>query len=91
MSDPRTPRFYITPKIHKPRNLGHSVVGSVNCHRASISKYIDYHLQPLVKQTLSYIKDTNDFINKINDIGNIPPNSYLVIDLKPLYTNISNS
>ena len=64
----------------------------VNCHTANISKYIEYHLQPVVKQIPSYIKDTNDFINKINDIGNIPPNSYLVtMDVKSLYTNIPNS
>ena len=76
-SDPRTPRFYITPKIHKPGNPGRSVVSSVNCHTANISNYIDYHLQPVVRQIPSYIKDTNDFINKISDIENIPPNSYL--------------
>ena len=37
------------------------------------------------------MKDTSDFINKINDIGNIPLNSYLVtMDVKSLYTNITN-
>ena len=46
----------------------------------------------MVKQIPSYIKDTHDFIYKINDIGNIPPNSYLVmIDVKSLYSNITNS
>ena len=40
----------------------------------------------------SYIKGTNDFINKINSTGNIPPTSYLVtMDVKPLYTNVPNS
>ena len=34
----------------------------------------------------------NYFINKISDIGNIPPNSYLVkMDVKSLYTDIPNS
>ena len=74
--DPRTPRFYITPKIHKLGNPGRPVVSSVNCHTANISKYTDYHLQPVVKQIPSYIKDINDFINEINDIGNTPQNSY---------------
>ena len=62
----RTPRFYIAPKIHKPGNSDRSVVSSVNCHTANISKYKDYHLQPVVKQIPSYIKGTNDFINKTN-------------------------
>ena len=39
-SDPRTPRFYSAPKIHKPGNPSLPVVTSVNCHTASISKYI---------------------------------------------------
>ena len=70
-SDPRTPRFYITPKIQKPENPGHSVVSSVNCHTPNISKYIEHHLQAVVKQIPSYVKDTNGFINKISDTGNI--------------------
>ena len=90
--DPGTPRFYITPKIHKPENPGRPFVSSVKCHTANISKHNDYHLQPVVKQIPSYIKVTNDFIIKINDIGNIPPSSYLVtMNVKLLYTNIPNS
>ena len=62
----RTPQFYISPKIHKEGNPGRPVVSSTNCHTANISKYVDYHLQPIVKQIPSYVKCTNDFINKIN-------------------------
>ena len=42
-SDPRTPRFYIIPKIHKPGNPGLPVVSSVNYHTANISKCIEYY------------------------------------------------
>ena len=91
-SDPRSIRSYITPKIHKPGNPVWPVASSVNCHAGNISKHIDYHLQPIVKQIPSCIKDRNDFINKINDIENIPTNSFLVtMDVKLLYTKISNS
>ena len=91
-SYPKSPHFYITPKIRKPGNPVRAVVSSVNCHRTSISEYIEYHLQPVVKQTQSYINGTNDFINKINDIENNPPSRYLVtMDVKSLYTNIPNS
>ena len=48
-TSPRTPQFYISPKIHKEGNPGHPVVSSINCHTANISKYVDYHLQPIVK------------------------------------------
>ena len=39
----------------------------------------------------SYI-DTSSFMNKINSIKNIPPNTYLVtMDFKSLYTSTLNS
>ena len=53
---------------------------------------LTYIYKPVVKQIPPYIKHTNDFINKINDIGNIPPNIYLVkMDIKSLYTNKAGS
>ena len=89
---PRTPQFYISPKIPKEGHPGRPVVSSINCHTANISKYVDYHLQPIVKQIPSYVKDTNDFINKINAVKSVPKNSYLVtMDVRSLYTNIPNA
>ena len=41
---PRTPQFYISPKIYKEENPGGTVVSSINCHTGDISKYVDYHL-----------------------------------------------
>ena len=52
------------------------MVSSINCHTA-ISKYVDQHLRPIVKQIPSYVKDTNDFINKINAVESVPKNSYV--------------
>ena len=64
---PRTPRFYIQPKIHKQGNPGRPVISSVNCHTSNISKYVDYHLQPIVQQIPSYIQGTSDFLRKITN------------------------
>ena len=63
-TQPKTPKFYTTPKRHKPNNPGRPVISSINCHTARISQYIDYHLQDHAKRLSSYIKDTTDFINK---------------------------
>ena len=88
-SEPKTPRLYMLPKIHKEGNPGRPVVRSVNCHTSKISKFVDYHIQPLAKELPSYVKDTTDFINKVKDIGPLPENSYLVtMDVSSLYTNI---
>ena len=52
------------------------MINSINCHTTKISHFVDHHLQPLAREIPSYIKDTNDFINKINIP--VPPNSLLV-------------
>ena len=87
----RTPQFYISPKIYKEGNPGSPLATSINCHTANISKYVDCHVQPIVKQIPFYVQDTNDFINKINAVKSVPKNSYLVtMDVRSLYTNIPN-
>ena len=89
---PRTPQFYISPKTHKKGKPGRPVVSSINCRTSNISKYVDYHLQLIVKQVPSYVKDTNDFINKTNAVKSVPKNSYLVtMDVTSLYTKILNA
>ena len=89
-SNPQTPKFCISPKIHKENNPGWPVISSINCHTSKISKYVDYHIQPIMKEIPSYIKDTDDFINKINNY-NIPKESIFVrLDVKSLYTSIPN-
>ena len=64
----------------------------MNCHTANISKYVDYHLQPIVKEIPSYVKDTQDFLKKLEKVKDIPQESLLVtLDIKSLYTNIPNN
>ena len=59
-------------------NLGCSVVTWVNCHTSNISKYINYHLQLIVEEIPSYVKDTKDFIQKLNLIEEIAEGSLFV-------------
>ena len=80
------------PKIHKVRNPGRSVISPVSCHTSIISEYVDYYLQPIVKQIPSYVKITSDFISKIKAVETVPDNSCLVsLDIKSLHANIPNS
>ena len=92
VSEPRTPIFYLLPKIHKENNPGRPVISSINCHTTKISEFVDYHLQPFVKSLYSYVQDTTDFLNKIKDASkNLPEQTILVtMDVKSLYTNIPN-
>ena len=55
------------PKIHNENNPGRPIINAVKCRTSEISCFVDHQLQPLVKEIPSYIKDTNDFVNKINN------------------------
>ena len=90
-SNLRTPKFYLSPKIHKRNNPSRPVISSVDCHTSNISRYVDYHLQPIVKNIPSYIKDTNNFIKKTKDLKVTKDAILVSLDVKALYTSIPNS
>ena len=89
--EPRTPRFYLLPQIHKENNPGRPVISSVDCHTRRISSFVDYHLQDSAQLLKSYVRDTTDYINKISTTGELPQEANLVtMDVKTLHTNIPN-
>ena len=90
--NPRTLRMYLLPKIHKPGNPGRPVVSSIGCHTERISKYVDYHLQPINQSLPSYIKDSTDFLNKLNSLPEELPEDAIMVtmDVRSLYTNVPN-
>ena len=67
------------------------MISSVNCHSSKIQEYVDYHLQPIVREIPLYIKDTSNFLRKLKPIPEVTENSYLVTLVKSLYTNILDS
>ena len=88
---PKIARFYHQPKIHKPTIPvpGRPIVSSCGSPTERISEYVDYHLQPLVAKTPSYLKDTTDFLQKLSTLTDLPPGCILVtLDVSSLYTNI---
>ena len=51
-----------------------------------------FNLQPIVKNFLSYLRGTTDFLQKLDKVKNIPNDCLLVIlDLKSLYANTPNN
>ena len=87
----KTPEFHLLPKTHKANNPGRPVISSVNCYTSRISEFVDYYLQSEVKKLKSYVKDTTDFIKKIEAINHVSDDFYLVsLDFRSLYTNISH-
>ena len=65
---------------------------SINCYTSKISEYVDYHLQPVVKEIPSYVQYTTDFLRTINQTDFVPGSSHLIsLDVKSLYTNIPHA
>ena len=89
-SPPRTPIFYLLPKIHKPGNPGRPIISGCDSPTDRLSSFIDFHLKPLCNTLPSYIKDTNHFLQTIFDLDTpLPPDTIVAtIDVKSLYTNI---
>ena len=84
-------RFYLLPKIHKGLEdvVGRPVISNCGTATEHISEFLDFHLNPLVSSTKSYIKDTNHFLLLLDSIDEIPDNALLcTADVVGLYPSI---
>ena len=91
VKDPKFARFYLLPKIHKQLHDVPDRPVTSNCgyYTENISAFSDFHLQPLAQAVKSYIKDTNDFLNKLRFLPNLPSDITLcTVDVVGLYPNI---
>ena len=89
---PRTPNFYLLPKIHKNKlpPPGRPIVSANGCPSERISQFVDHFIQPLVHKLPSYLRDSTHFINTIKDLK-LPPDAIIAsLDVTSLYTNIPN-
>ena len=58
-------------------------------HTEKILEFLDHHLQPLMKQGESHVKDTRDFLENLKRVGEIPKGAILVTtDVVGLYPSI---
>ena len=59
VKDSKLGRFYLLPKIHKGLSSvkGRPVISNSGTITEHISEYLDHHLNPLVSQSRSYVKD----------------------------------
>ena len=60
--NPKTPKLYFRPKIHKTEVPGRPIVSSINSHSEKISKFVDINLEAIVNGIKSHIKDTTEDI-----------------------------
>ena len=91
IKNPKEARVYLLPKIHKKDVPGRPICSSIQHPTAHISKFVDEHIKKYVPKTRSYVRDTQHFISRLKQLGQIPNNALLVtLDVSSLYTNIPN-
>ena len=90
--DSKPGRFYLLPKIHKANNPGRPIVSANGHPTEKISEFVDYHLRPHVETLPSFIKDTTDYLQKMQALNPLPADTFLVtMDVTSLYTNITHA
>lgn len=67
---PRVPLLYLVPKVHKDLKQppGLPIVSVVNSIFQPIAIYVDGFLQKIVKKLPNCLKDTADFLHRIEGI-----------------------
>ena len=86
----RTAKFYFLPKIHKKEVKGRPIISGNGCPTERISAFVDEHIKDEVKKLPSYVKDTTDFIQKVEGITSKNEIILVTMDVTSLYTNIPN-
>uniref|UniRef100_A0A8C5PYV0 Reverse transcriptase domain-containing protein n=1 Tax=Leptobrachium leishanense TaxID=445787 RepID=A0A8C5PYV0_9ANUR len=87
---PKIPVFYLLPKIHKDINNppGRPIISRIESITSRLSQYIDILLQPLVKTTQAYLKDTTNVLELIDQIQWEPEYIMVTCDVTSLYSII---
>ena len=84
-------KFYLLPKMNKRLDNvpGRTVIFNCGAPTEKASEFLDFHLKRVMQNGASYIKDSNDFMNKVKNID-IPNDAFLVTpDVVGLYSSIT--
>ena len=75
---PKAGRFYLLPKFHKVNNPGRPIVSANGHPTEKISEFVDFHLRPHVEALPSHLKDTTDYLQKMESMNALPSGIILV-------------
>jgi hypothetical protein len=82
-------------KTHKPDNPLRLITSCCGTAIENLSAFTEFYLKPLARKLPSFIKDTTDLLNRIQDlnrVGPLPPNTLLVSwDVVGMFPNIDNN
>ena len=84
-------KMYLLPKIHERLYYvpGRPVISNCGAPIEKFSGFLDNQLKPVMREGMSYSKDSNNFMHKIRDLKDIPNDALLVTaDVVGLYPSI---
>jgi hypothetical protein len=81
-------RLYGLPKIHKEGVPLRPIVNCIASHKYSQAKYMNSLLNPLVGHSPSHIKNSEDFIHKLNTISLKESDILVIFDVVSLITKV---
>lgn len=89
----RIPVIYYSSKVNKDIHCppGRPIISGINSVTSRVGKYIDFHLQPIVKSIPSYLKDTRHTISLLQKISYSRDILFVTADVAWLYNCISHN
>ena len=90
----RTPVIYTLPKIHKHPTIppARPIVNGIGSVTSRLGEYLDKFLQPSVRDTKAFLKDTADLLMSLEQVKINPDSSIFLVtaDVASLYTIIQH-
>ena len=86
-------KLYLSSKIHKRYDVPvRPVIWNCSTTTEKVLDFLDHRLKRIMQDGWSYIKDTKDFLDKIQNMGKISEDSMLVTaDVVGLYPSIPHN
>ena len=89
INNPRLGKFRLLIKLHKPPKIGsRPIVNCINHITSNIAYIIDYILQPFVKESDSYLKDSQQLVAELNKLFILKKYDHYSFDIENLYLNL---
>ena len=91
LSTKKLNRFYALAKVHKPSLGLRPIVSNCNSVFEGLSKWLDFKLQPYLKNTSAYLRDSDALISDLRTIPVDENDMMFTFDVTSLYTSINIS
>ncbi|KAK9874835.1 hypothetical protein WA026_005651 [Henosepilachna vigintioctopunctata] len=88
VSEALSPRLYGLPKIHKPDVPLRPIVSAIGSPTYNLAKHLTRLLQPHVGQSVTFIKDSSHFIEKLKLINVRDTDILVSFDVVSLFTKV---